>query len=348
MKRKPNIAAVAEQAGVAVSTVSRYLNDRYVSQEARAKIAKVIERLGYTRSSTARNLSLGRHGCIGVVVDSSQDPWFTLLLAGIEVELSMRDTSLMLASTELTGKYDPRLVFEWIRERRVDGLIIAKSQRRDRPLIRRAVEARLPTVLVAPDEAFHDVQLVRCDNRGAGVVVAKHLAQLGHTRIAFAGGPQHSIDSRHRLEGLREGLQKHRVRLDSKHVFTCGSYESSAGAAFAREVLASPFTFTAIVFANDALASGFMRVAHQRKVRMPEDLSIVGFDGLPEDELLWPALTTVAQPMREMGSAACRRLFEAIESPGRLQTIEFPLRLTVRESTAPPRARVRVAAGSAP
>jgi DNA-binding LacI/PurR family transcriptional regulator len=78
----------------------------------------------------------------------------------------------MLASTELTGTYDPSIVFEWIRERRVDGLIIAKSQRRDRRLIRRAVDAQLPTVLVAPDEAFPGVQLVRCDNRGAGVVVA--------------------------------------------------------------------------------------------------------------------------------------------------------------------------------
>jgi LacI family transcriptional regulator len=127
MPRKPNIATVAEHAGVAVSTVSRYLNDRHVSPKARAEIAKVIEQLGYTRSSTARNLSLGRHGCIGVVVDSSQDPWFTRLLGGIETELSKRDSSLMLASTELTGKYDPGIVFEWIRERRVDGLIIAPT-----------------------------------------------------------------------------------------------------------------------------------------------------------------------------------------------------------------------------
>ena len=109
------------------------------------------------------------------MVDSSQDPWFTRLLAGIETELSKRDSSLMLASTELTGQYDPGIVFEWIRERRVDGLIVAKSQRRDRVLIRRAVDAQLPTVLVAPDEAFHQVQLVRCDNRGAGVIVANYL-----------------------------------------------------------------------------------------------------------------------------------------------------------------------------
>jgi len=347
MPRKPNIATVAQHAGVAVSTVSRYLNDRHVSQKARAEIAKVIARLGYTRSSTARNLSLGRHGCIGVVVDSSQDPWFTRLLAGIETELSKHDTSLMLASTELTGQYDPSIVFEWIRERRVDGLIIAKSQRRDRRLIRRAVETQLPTVLVAPDEACPGVPLVRCDNRGAGVVVANYLVQLGHTRIAFAGGPRHSIDSKHRLLGLREGLQKQGISLAPTCVFSCGSYEAAAGDAFARTFFELPLDLTAIVFANDALASGFMRVAHQRKVRIPEDLSIVGFDGLPEDELLWPALTSVAQPMLEMGSAACRRLFEAIDSPGRLQTIEFPMSLTARESTAAPRGLVWPVASSA-
>jgi LacI family transcriptional regulator, galactose operon repressor len=253
----------------------------------------------------------------------------------------------MLASTELTGTYDPAIVFEWIRERRVDGLIIAKSQRRDRPLIRRAVDAQLPTVLVAPDEAFPGVQLVRCDNHGAGVVVANYLVQLGHTRIAFAGGPRHSIDSKHRLLGLRKGLQKHRISLDPTCVFSCGSYEVAAGDAFARTFFEKPRDLTAIVFANDALASGFMRVAHQRKIRIPEDLSIVGFDGLPEDELLWPALTSVAQPMLEMGRAACRRLFEAIESPSRLQTIQFPMSLTARESTAAPGGLVWPVASSA-
>ncbi len=160
------------------------------------------------------------------------------------------------------------------------------------------------------DEAFPGVQLVRCDNRAAGVEVANYLVQLGHTRIAFAGGPRHSIDSKHRLLGLREGLQKHRLSIDPTCVFSCGSYEVAAGDAFARTFFEVPRDLTAIVFANDALASGFMRVAHQRKIRIPEDLWIVGFDGLPEDELLWPALTSVAQPMLEMGApraAGCSR-----------------------------------------
>jgi LacI family transcriptional regulator len=335
MSKKPTIATVAAQAGVAVSTVSRYLNGHYVSAPVQARLSEVIASLGYSRSWTARNLSLGRRGCIGVVVDSSADPWFVQLLTGIEEELSTRDTGLMLASLELRGQYDPSLVFEWIRDRRVDGLVIAKSQRRERALLKAAVEAQVPTVLIAPDEISTDVQVVRCNNIAAGATVAAHLAGLGHRRIGFAGGPEHSIDSKHRLRGLRDELARRGIQLDAKHVFTCGSYTSEAGGEFAHRFFESSPDLTALVMANDALAFGFMRVALQRGVRMPQELSIVGFDGLPHGALFCPALTTVSQPMRDMGRVACCRLYEAIENPGRVEMTEFPMALIERESSGP-------------
>ena len=337
MQKKPTIATVAAQAGVAVSTVSRYLNGHYVSREVRARLSDIIAELGYSRSWTARNLSLGRRGSIGVVVDSSHDPWFVQLLTGIEEELSTRDTSLMLASTELRSEYDPALVFEWIRDRRVDGLIIAKSQRRERSLFKAAVDARLPTVAVVPDENVTHVQVLRSNNLAAGMLVAHHLADLGHRHIGFVGGPKHSIDSQHRERGLREGLAKRGIRLDSAQVFSCSKWDVDAGSAFAAEFLAKPLAITALVLANDALAFGFMGVALRRGVRLPEDLSVVGFDGLPQGGLLYPSLTTVSQPMREMGRVACRRLFEVLEDPGRMEKIEFPMELIVRESTIPAR-----------
>jgi DNA-binding LacI/PurR family transcriptional regulator len=338
MAKKPTIATVAEQAGVAVSTVSRYLNGHYVSAPVQARLSEVIASLGYSRSWTARNLSLGRRGCIAVVVDSSADPWFVQLLTGIEEELAARDTGLMLASLELRGQYDPSLVFDWIRDRRVDGLVIAKSQRRERALLKAAIEAQLPTVIIAPDEIITDVQVVRCNNTAAGATVAAHLAGLGHRKIGFAGGPEHSIDSKHRLRGLRDELSRRGIRLEDKHVFVCGSYTSEAGGEFAHrffESVESPPDITALVLANDALAFGFMRVALQHGVRMPQELSIVGFDGLPHGALFCPALTTVSQPMREMGRVACSRLFEAIDDPGRVETTEFPMVLIERESTGP-------------
>ncbi len=339
MQHKPTISTVAKHAGVAVSTVSRYLNGRYVSGAAKARIGDAIAALGYAPSWTARNLSIGRKGCIGVIVDASDDPWFNQILAGIEEELSERDTSLMLSSLELRGQYDPRIVLEWIRGRRVDGLIIAKSQRRERPLLHEALEAQVPIITVAPDEAVTHVHVVRCDNIGGGAAVAEHLVELGHRHVAFAGGPQHSLDSKHRLRGLTEGLARHGIRLDKKAIFSCGSYEASAGAGFAAAFLDRAFEATALVMGNDALALGFMRVAQQRGVRVPRHLSIVGFDDVPVGALMWPGLTTVAQPMREMGRAACRRLFEAIAAPGLLETIEYPVSLVVRESTGPPRSR---------
>ena len=337
-QKKPTIAMVAAEAGVAVSTVSRFLNGHYVSPEVRARLAQVIQRLGYSRSWTARNLSLGRRGSIGVVVDSIEDPWFVQVLLGIEEELAGRDSSLMLASLELLGRYDPARVFEWIRDHRVDGLILAKTQRRDRPILHAASEARLPVVAMAPDEKLADVQVLQCNNVEAGMLLAEHLVDLGHTRIAFAGGPTHSIDSRHRLRGLREGLARRRLRLDPALVYSCGSWELEAGTAFAQSLLGRPLPMTAIVFANDALALGFLRVAHERGIRVPDDVSVAGFDGLPLGTISWPSLTTVAQPIRDMGRVACRRLFEAIAQPGSVEQIQFRMTLVPRESTGTARA----------
>ena len=338
-KRKTNHRHRRGTGGRAVSTVSRYLNGHYVSAPVQARLSEVIAALGYSRSWTARNLSLGRRGCIGVAVDSSSDPWFVQLLTGIEEELSARDTGLMLSSLELRGQYDPSLVFAWIRDRRVDGLILAKSQRRERALLKAAIEAQLPTVIIAPDEISTDVQVVRCNNVAAGTTVAAHLAGLGHRKIGFAGGPEHSIDSKHRLRGLRDELARRGIELLAKNIFTCGSYTSEAGGEFAHRFFESDADLTALVLANDALAFGFMRVALQRGVRMPQQLSVIGFDGLPAGALFYPALTTASQPMREMGRVACCRLFEAIENPGRIESTEFAMALIERESTGPAPAR---------
>src|SRR6185369_3290067 len=143
MTRKPTIADVAERAGVAVSTVSRYFNGHYVSLAAKQRISEVIAALGYSRSRNARNLSLGRTGSIGVVVDSTLDLWFTQLLAGIEEELSKHDATLMLASLAPRGHYDAHMAPRSLREKRVDALTIAKPGTRERPLLQNAFEHQI-------------------------------------------------------------------------------------------------------------------------------------------------------------------------------------------------------------
>ena len=334
--KKPTIRVVAAKAGVAVSTVSRYLNDDYVSLRMKARLSRVIESLGYKPSRTARNLSLGLKGCIGVVVDSIQDPWFTQLLTGMEEELQVRDTSLMLLSLELRDRYDPAIAFEWIDERRVDGLIIAKCHRRDKTLAAAAMDAHIPIVAVAPDETLTGVSILRADNIAAGRALGAHLAGLGHTRVAFAGGPRVSVESRHRLHGLREELGKRGVQMRDEDICFRASYEAEEGAVFAETFLREPVRPTAVVLGNDALAIGFIRAVQQRGIQVARDLSVAGFDGIPEGARSWPGLTTMVQPMREMGRDACRRLFTAIAAAEEPKTMLYSMTLVVRESTGPP------------
>jgi LacI family transcriptional regulator, galactose operon repressor len=335
--KKPTIRVVAAKAGVAVSTVSRYLNDDSISPRMKARLSRVIESLGYKPSRTARNLSLGLKGCIGVVVDSIQDPWFTQLLTGMEEELQSRDTSLMLLSLELRDTYDAAIAYEWIEDRRVDGLIIAKCHRRDKALVRAALDAQIPIVAIAPDEALTDITVVRADNIGAGRTLGAHLAELGHERVGFAGGPKVSIESRHRLQGLREELRSRGIQMRDDDICFRTSYEAEEGAAFAETFLRRPTRPTAVVLGSDALAIGFIRAAQRRGVQVPDDLSVASFDGIPEGARAWPGLTTMAQPMRKMGCDACRHLFTAMSTADERPTVEYAMTLVVRESTSAPR-----------
>jgi LacI family transcriptional regulator len=259
----------------------------------------------------------------------------------MEEELQRRDTSLMLLSLELKDRYDPAIAFEWIDERRVDGLIIAKCHRRDKALVRAALDAHVPLVAIAPDEALADVAVVRADNIAAGRAIGAHLAELGHTRVAYAGGPRESVESRDRLQGLREELLSRGVRMRKEDISFCGSFEAEEGAVFAEAFFKQRVRPTAVVLGNDALAVGFIRAAQQRSLAIPGDVSVAGFDGIPEGARSWPGLTTMAQPMREMGRDACRRLFTAISATPGPSTALYPMTLVVRESTSAPRTASR-------
>ena len=313
--KKPTIRVVAAKAGVAVSTVSRYLNDDSVSLPMKARLSRVIESLGYKPSRTARNLSLGLKGCIGVVVDSIQDPWFTQLLTGMEEELQSRDTSLMLLSLELRDTYDPAIAFEWIDERRVDGLIIAKCHRRDKALVKAALDAQLPIVAVAPDQTLTDV--ARPARRQHSC--RSHAGRAPRGAWPHAGGVCRRSRRVGRIlaiacKGCARSSAERGIQMRDEDVSFRASYDAEEGAAFAETFLGKPPSPTAVVLGSDALAIGFIRAAQQRGIQIPGDLSVAAFDGIPEGARSWPGLTTMAQPMREMGRDACRRLFTEISA----------------------------------
>ncbi|HEY4158779.1 MAG TPA: LacI family DNA-binding transcriptional regulator [Polyangiaceae bacterium] len=338
MARRTDIAEVAQHAKVSKSTVSRVINGGYASAEVKARVAKVIQKLGYTPWTTARNFSLGRAGCFGLVMEDSQGEWITQILGGIEEELTAKHISLLVGSLVLRGTYDATTVLSWIRERRVDGLIFARPGRRERPLVEAARKAKLALALIAADETFKAGVVLRGNNVDAGREIAEHLYGLGHRRIAYVGGPPESLDSQQRFQGLSEGLAARKVKLAPSNVTFAPRYHREEGEAYARRWLRMPKNKapTAVVLANDHMALAFLRVVLSEGKSVPADVSVVGFDDIPATSLVYPGLTTVRQQMRAMGVAASRALLNALASEQTERSVlGFPMELVVRQSTGP-------------
>jgi DNA-binding LacI/PurR family transcriptional regulator len=338
-RRRSTIIEVAARANVAFSTVSRVLNGGYASAEVRARVEQAARELNYTPSPIARNLKTGRQGCIGVVVESSQCSWFTQVLGGIEEALADKTVSALLGSLNLRGSYDASTIERWIADRRVDGLIFARCTRREEGLVTQAREAQLPMVFIAPDENFAAGPVFVARNREAARTLGEHLVSLGHLRFAFLGGPEKSADAVERLTGLREGLGARELEIDSEHVLFGDSFPRRGAVAYAEQWLGLPRASapTAVMCGNDTIAIEFMRAILQHGVRVPEEVSVVGFDGVPEGALYWPGLTTAKQPSQALGNAACEALMQMIMSPETPapDRVDLPAELIVRESSGP-------------
>jgi DNA-binding LacI/PurR family transcriptional regulator len=194
-----------------------------------------------------------------------------------------------------------------------------------------AVSRQIPVALVLPDVVGPGV-ILRADNLRGGVLAGEHLLALGHRRVAFLGGPEDSRDTQDRLQGLRAALSP-QVELPDELVRFGVDYEFESGRRLAREFLRSEGLrrCTAVVLGNDALSLGFLREVRSAGVRVPEELSVMGFDGIPLGELSSPSLTTVAQPVERMGRDVASCLLFGAPAPD-----PYQLELVVRESTRPP------------
>ena len=339
MKQRVTIIEVAKKSGVAVSTVSRVLNGGYASPGVRSRVQAVVRQLGYVPSTSARGLKLGRTGLIGFVSWNVFGTWASGLLRGVEDELVGRSTSVVIASLGLRGTYDASAVRAWVGERRVDGLILARAKEENGELIAALKEASIPTVIIGADCEFGYGVSVTTKNKKAGAIAADHLIQLGHQRIACWAGPRESLAARSRYEGVKEALEAKGLHLMEEHSGFAASYHSEACVGYARRWLSlpSPSRPTGVVMANDEQAMLFLKMLLDRGVSVPDDVSVVGFDGIEQGARFWPGVTTVAQPLHVIGSAATRLVLQMVEGteehiPERL---EFDTELIVRESTGP-------------
>jgi LacI family transcriptional regulator len=277
------------------------------------------------------------------VIEDIQGQWIAQILGGIESELTSKHISLLVGSLVVRERYDAATITSWIRERRVDGLIYTRAGQQERSLVEATRRAGIPLALVAPDDEFPGMDVLRSDNVGAGRMVAEHLADLGHRRVAFIGGQsraaagtwRESIDSRQRLEGLTQGLLSRGIKLPESNVLFL-RYHVDHGVDYARRWLkiARSRAPTAVVMGNDAMAIGFMRTLQTEGVPIPEAVSVIGFDDIPSASMYWPGLTTVRQEMSAMGEAACKLVLRGVEKKSLAGAVhQFPVKLVIREST---------------
>jgi LacI family transcriptional regulator len=324
------MADVAQAAGVSVATVSKVVNGHYgVSQATLEKVLGVIDDLGYEASLGARSLRSHRTNIIGVLV-AEFEPFSTELLKGVSDAIHGSGYELLAYSGGHRGG-----AVGW--ERRslsrlggtlIDGAIVVT------PTVLDAGRG-IPVVAVDPHWGPSDVPTVDADNFSGAVMATEYLLGLGHRRIAHLGGRTDLESARLREQGFRSAMAAAGVTVDEALV-RVGGYRAETASAPAHELLSLPDRPTAIFAANDLSAIRTMEVAEELGLRVPEDLSVVGFDNVPESALSTPALTTINQPLRDMGATALDLLVRLLQGREVEAThVQLPTSMVERGSCKP-------------
>lgn len=323
---------VAQRAGVSPSTVSRYLNDTaVVSDVKRAAIKRAIDALSFVPNPVARGLASGRSMTIGVLTQSLDSPYYGTALRGIEDGLEGSGYGALFAS----GRWDPAVeqrCVEVLRARRVDGLIVLTGRLPDRVL--RAIAKSMPLVLTGRALRAPGLVSLDIDNHEGARLATEHLVELGHRRIAFITGDPGQRDSTQRLEGYKSALNAARLRFDPALVVE-GDFSEESGVRAIEALTRARTRFTAVFASNDQMAFGAALALHRRGLRVPHDVSLVGFDDIPSSRYTVPPLTTVRNPIQALGRIAAQAMLSMIG--GERPAPEVPgVELIVRESTAAP------------
>ena len=320
---------VAREAGVSPSTVSRILNGTAsVSSAKQAAVDEAIRRLRFRPNPVARGLAGGRTLSVGVLTQTISSPFYGEALHGIEDRLEQAGYIPLFVSGHWR-EADERKAMEALLSRRVDGLIVLAGRMPNADL--ESVSRTVPLVVVGRDVAGPGLFSLNFDNRAGGLVATRHLIECGHTRIAFIAGDMAHQDALERQAGYREALEAAGLNFDPALVMP-GDFTEAGGLMAVNRLLESRLPFTAIFAANDQTAIGAALGLYRKNVRVPDDVSLVGFDDLAPARYSIPPLTTVRQSVYEMGSQAANAMLDMLH--GRTPAVELPPpELVPREST---------------
>ncbi|MBN8493264.1 MAG: LacI family DNA-binding transcriptional regulator [Burkholderiales bacterium] len=323
------IEMVASLAGVSPSTISRVLNGTAaVSEEKTTAIQAAIAKLGYVPNPLARGLAGGRTLSVGVVTQAVDSPYYGAALRGIEEELDPAGYRPLFVSGNWNAAAEARCI-EMLRARRVDGIIVLTGRLPDQAL--KLCAKTVPVVVTGRTLKAPGLYALKFDNLEGARLATQHLLQLGHRHIGFITGDPDHPDSQERLQGYRMALEAAGVAYDPKRVVP-GEYHEVSGLLAVDRLLQSGQPLTAIFAANDQMAFGVALGLRRRGLRVPDDVSLVGFDDLPTAQYASPPLSTIHQASHELGRIAAGCMLQLLS--GVEPSAELPApRFVVREST---------------
>jgi LacI family transcriptional regulator len=327
---------VAKEAGVSYSTVSRVLNNKeHVSPEKRERVLRAMAELGYVANVQARTLAGGRSHIVGLLVHGLDTSYIGEIMKGIDNELNHANYDLMLYTTHRRKTKESAYVIKLTRNL-VDGLLLVLPRNAE-AYLETLRQRHFPHVLV-DHQGLPTVEApaVGATNWQGAYEATGYLIELGHRRIGFITGTMDVGCAQERLAGYKAALEKHGFVVDPELIRE-GDFLQPRGYICAKELLAVAEPPTAIFASNDISAFGVMEAVRDHSLQIPRDISIVGFDDIPQAASVHPPLTTVRQPLEQMGSIAARMLLKYIVEPDQpVERIELPTELIIRQSCREP------------
>jgi LacI family transcriptional regulator/LacI family repressor for deo operon, udp, cdd, tsx, nupC, and nupG len=319
MERSSSLVEVARRAKVSISTVSRTINQTgKISQETQEHVRRVMRELGYKPNRVARRLRAGgKCHLLGLIIPNIQNPFFADLARGVE-DVAFRNNYAVLLCNYDEDADKERFYLDVMQQESVDGIILPPIHEQD-PAVWRVVRSGMPVVCVDRSLADAPIDRVEIDNRRGAFDAVNHLIQRGHRRIGVISGPADSSTGRERLAGCRQAQEQAGLALTAD-LIRYGDYKQESGRSLTADLLALPEPPTALFVSNNLMTIGAIEAIHALRLRIPEQVALVGFDDLPLAAVFNPPLTVVRQPAYDAGRSAAELLFQRLETPARPPT----------------------------
>jgi LacI family transcriptional regulator len=330
------IKDVARHAGVSTMTVSRVVNKSgYASGDTRARVEQAVAELGYVPNAVARHLRSKRTRTVALVLSDITNPFFTTIARGVEDVAAARNFAVMFCNTD-ESEVEENEYLQMLIERQIDGVLLVPSGSSPEPF-RLLGSHNVPLVVLDRRVSSATFDEVRSDSEAGAYQLVRHLLELGHRRIAMLSGQRTISTSADRIAGYERALKEAGIPIDPALIRNDG-FAVAAGRSAARKVLATRPRPTAIFAGNNFIAFGAIRAIRDIGLLVPEDVSLVCFDDVPDEWAIDPFMTCIVQDAYSMGRRAAELLLTRLTSdrPTKPRSIILPIKLVVRRSSAPP------------